>query len=392
MGMGLLQVIHPEMSVPPVRRFAPELPPKLDDVFHRVLASDPQARFPTVREFAEALASAATDPPSARSFSPGTPLPATPQVGGAQSVETYSTLPVTTEAQTPARSGSTYSDAFLTQPGANSANPIAPPPPAGADAWQGAAASYSPYPSYAPPPPPSGNAIQYVPPVTPGVPVLASKPPRPLALPITRTKSARASWLWALGYSALLFLLSIPLIYVIDTYDAVTNPPLWAGILAAANGLLLALLATVLCGALLGKWRGALVSLLVTGLVLLVAYWFNPSAFGSSSSKTGAIGSGWTSYLYYGVLPVCAFATGWIYERRRYASFGKSLLSMLAGNALLFVPLLIIASLTGASTASSLPPLATDLIAVACLAVLFVFPLALIATLLEAAMHKLVAR
>ena len=59
LGLGMLQMVRPETAIPAVRRVAPHLPPKLDDVLQRALASDWQARFPSVREFAEKLTRAA---------------------------------------------------------------------------------------------------------------------------------------------------------------------------------------------------------------------------------------------------------------------------------------------------------------------------------------------
>ena len=99
LGLGMLQLVRPETEIPAVRRVAPHLPPKLDNVLQRALSSDWQARFSSVREFAEELTRAAnsggpitytTRPEmSAQATSPATPTLQPPVQPITQPTETH---------------------------------------------------------------------------------------------------------------------------------------------------------------------------------------------------------------------------------------------------------------------------------------------------------------
>lgn len=360
-GLGLLQMAQPALQIPSPRHYVPELPPGLDDVLRRALASNWEARFPSVREFAQELARVASTPaagPQRWMFDARPPirghdgdLHATIPAEGTSN-DFYATVPVEErrgESSTPElvgalsrRSAQAGGEFPVTETRPDRVEPIAPPPPPGS----------------------------------------LARAPRALALPVTRAKNRRLTWRWMARYTAFLLTLSVPFVAVADTFGPMPNPPAWAVVLALTNGLLLGLLASILCGSLLGKWRGALVSLFVTGLVLAVAYWIRPQAFLSpGSSSTPA------SYLYYILLPISAFATGWIYERRRHTSFRKSLLSMLIGTSILLVPLFAGAVISAPNSNSALTLVVGEF-----LVILFTVPLSLLATLLEMGMHRLVNR
>jgi len=60
--LGKLIVKHRESSPPPLRSVAPEVSPALDGVVRRALAMEEEARFQSMEELGEALASALSDP------------------------------------------------------------------------------------------------------------------------------------------------------------------------------------------------------------------------------------------------------------------------------------------------------------------------------------------
>ncbi|HXR65576.1 MAG TPA: serine/threonine-protein kinase [Ktedonobacteraceae bacterium] len=385
LGLGMLQVAWPETEIPALRRVAPHLPAKLDDVLQRALSSNWQERFPSIREFAAELARAANSSGpmtysvrSATSAETISPLVSSPQAlvqPGGWPADTYvspEVLPLTLPNTPPADAGAyaPQNAALLktlpAQYGSGSSNPTAPPPPP---------ASYPIYPDYAPPPP---APLQRT----------STKAFRPLALPVTRAKHARASWAWTLGYTAFLLFLGAEPVALAATYRAASTPPTWIIVLTVIDIILLVMLSTVLCGALLGKWRAPLVTIFSIGLTVLCVYLVNPGAFASSGNTQSS--SNGIDYLLYGVLPLSAFVVGWIYERRRYANFGLSFLTMIVGIALLIIlPILVAPSLSspGSYTDSAI---AASLITVWCLVVLIIFPLALIAAGLEVLMHKMV--
>jgi hypothetical protein len=88
MGLGMIQIQHPDIKAPSLRHTSPQIPPQIDAVLQRALASDWQIRFPTIREFAHELERAigtashapiSAPPPPRPAFSPGqytyTPIP-----------------------------------------------------------------------------------------------------------------------------------------------------------------------------------------------------------------------------------------------------------------------------------------------------------------------------
>jgi serine/threonine protein kinase len=387
LGLGMLQMAWPETEIPAIRRVVPHLPSKLDEVLQQALSSNWQERFPSVREFAEELARAADSSGPTTYFArsgtsveatfPAVSVPPVPVRPGGRPVDTYvssETLPpslpgtVSTDRHEYTEQNAALLKTMPAQHGSSLSNPTAPPPPP---------ASYPLYPEYAPPPP-----------ITVKPPLL--KALRPLALPVTRAKRTRATWAWTLGYTAFLLALGAEPVALSAFSRTATAPPTWIIVLTVIDGILLVMLATVLCGALLGKWRAPLVSIFSIGLTVLCAYLVNPGAFASSGSTQSS--SNWIDYLLYGVLPLSSFVVGWIYEHRRYANFGLSFLSMVIGMALLILLPIIVAPTLNSSGSLSGSDIAAGLFASWCLIVLLIFPLALIAAGLEALMHKMVKR
>ena len=394
MGLGMLQMAWPETEIPSLRRMDPHLPARLDDVFQRALSADWQVRFPSVREFAEELTRAAHsngsiiyDLRSSGSVETVLPPVSTPPVpvrpGGWSaeiqvSAEALPTFPDTQPART------RLSPTQQAQYGNSSAHPLAPPPPL---------VSYPFAPDdtlLTPPPPPPPIAVQNG----------SRKAQQPLFLPVTRAKNARTTRTWTLGYAVFLLLLGAVPVALVAIYKGTASSPAWVKgtasvpawviVLLVIDIILLLLSATVLCGALLGKWRALPISIFAIGLPVLCAYLVNPGIFTSSSDAS--TGTDWIGYLLYAVLPLSAFLVGWIYERRRYARFGASLLSMLVGIAVMIIPPLILTSALSSSGALTGSALAGYLFTSWCLIVLVILPLALVAAAFEALLHTIVKR
>lgn len=386
LGLGMLQMTRPEVQAPPLRRVIPLLPSRVDDVLRRALASDWQARFPSIAVFAEELARAASRDPGIHTRSsaltrPALSSPSMPPLYLTGQTRTPSETARRVMPDTQPSTAPTHRPSETTPPPLPQRNALTPPPPP-PDAG---------YPAYAPPPPPPNTPIQYPLPVTPRQAPVSLVPaktriPRPLVLPVTRAGNARLTWTWTIGYTLFLLFLSIPLLVLSEVYATAT--PTWVFVVVGIDLTFLALSGTVLCGALLGKWRGGLISLLMAGLVLAGIYLLHPGDLASPASD-------WKNFFYYLVIPISSFITGWIYERRRYANFGKNFLSMLAGTALLLGPLLIASVVTSTTTSSSstaLSPAMEYLATVWCMLILFIFPLALLAAGLAALLQKMVGR
>lgn len=88
MGLGMIQIQYPQMQAPSLRHVPPYLSPQVDDVLQRALAYDWQARFPTIRAFAQELGRAAGPV-----FSPPPRAPHPPQEAPALIPYTYIPIP-----------------------------------------------------------------------------------------------------------------------------------------------------------------------------------------------------------------------------------------------------------------------------------------------------------
>lgn len=378
LGLGMMQLTNPETSIPPVSSMAPHVPPRVDEVLQRALASDWQARYPSVRVFAEELARASSRQQSAlanlstSAFSAGQ-LPAHPLPNNSRS-----TIPWNSAAASNSAPGQARADSQATIPWHNTPAPATP--------------------SYAPPPPPPPYArmpprLNTDPQLFP-YPGSAASKPRPLVLPVTRTRSQGRVWLWFAGYNALLFILDAPLAWLVAIHENSAVPGGFAFLMVCDCFLLIPLF-TTLAGALLGKWRGALVppaaTFLWLGLVVILAS-LHSSGNTSTAESTG--GNGWLTgiaiVLCFTLPSVTAFVTGWIYQRRRRAQFGWSFLSQLAGLSLLLIPLIILLAIAE-SSGSSLSDIAINVITVGLL-IVGIAPLALFASGLETLIHSIVKR
>lgn len=115
--MTEIAVKHATAAPPPLRQFAPELPPAVEQVVLMALQKDPHARFPTVLAFAQALSQVSSQVSQAFSggFAPGMPSQQsqvrTPVYGTLPSQQSqvqtpgYGTLPPTGDAATRPMSG-----------------------------------------------------------------------------------------------------------------------------------------------------------------------------------------------------------------------------------------------------------------------------------------------
>jgi len=139
-------------------------------------------------------------------------------------------------------------------------------------------------------------------------------------------------------------------------------------------------LITPLPGALFGKWRGALVSLLGAEIVILLLWVLQPASFHNTPV--------WLVLLVVALVCLPAWVVGLIYERRHYASFRQSFLSMLAGTGLIVIAVLI--AVASSSTSFSLTNGVT-IAALGCTGVIIVIPMALSATIVERIIHRVIA-
>lgn len=188
---------------------------------------------------------------------------------------------------------------------------------------------------------PSAPGYSYPPMPVQSAPAPAS-PKKPIYFPLTRGVSVLVQIFDMLVYSLLaaICVMLIPL-YLLKSYE--NNFSVYANPDGSVNGLailltiVLALLivpaCSLLCGAFFGSWRGLLVSLLSIGGGLLLGHLsddrlWNPTAF--------------QTYLGLAPLPIAALVVGLFYDRRKYAAWWKSMLTMLLGASIIAVWLYIL--------------------------------------------------
>lgn len=191
-------------------------------------------------------------------------------------------------------------------------------------------------PGYSYPPMP---AYSY-PPMT-ATPAPAS-PKKPIYFPLTRKASALVQTFDILVYSLLtaICIMLIPL-YLEKSYE--TNFSVYMNPDGTANGLailftiVLVLLivpaCSLLCGAFFGSWRGLLVSLLSIGGGLVLAHLSDDRLWNLAAFQT---------YLPLIPLPLAALVVGLFYDRRKYAAWWKSMLTMLLGSAIIVIWLYVL--------------------------------------------------
>ncbi len=209
-------------------------------------------------------------------------------------------------------------------------------------------------------PMPSPSAITFpapphgYPPVAPA-PAAAGK--KPIYFPLTRGATAPLQIFGMLGYSLLLAISIMGIVlYLLSAYhpglsifiniDGSTNS--LAVLLIAILALLVVPACSLLSGAFFGGWRGLLVSLIAVGGGIALAHLSNAQFFPNPISLQ--------PYLELAPLPVSALIVGLIYDHRKYASWGKSLSTLLLGSAIIctwFFAFLFISSANSPNLASA---------------------------------------
>lgn len=188
----------------------------------------------------------------------------------------------------------------------------------------------------------------------------------PLYFPLIRQLSVRSQCWGILCYSLLmafsimilgLAILNDPNAGSFVTMDGSVNGQ--ALLLATALIFLLIPSCSLLCGALFGSWRGMLASLLSIGGGILMTHLSNNQLWNTQPipSLLPLLG-----------LPVAALVVGLIYERRIYAAWWKSMLTMILGAAIVSIWLIFFsiiftlhsARFTEAAAASSHPQAFTN--------------------------------
>jgi hypothetical protein len=218
--------------------------------------------------------------------------------------------------------------------------------------------------------PPAGYAYPVAAPY-PVLPVQRAK--KPLLFPVTRSVPPHKQTGLIAAYSALLLALCAGSVFFLGLSGEATG-----GFVASANHLLDALeicvflllllfilpAAAWLSGALFGAWRGFLVALITIGgtLGLWIAYAVLVQHLTITLNTANGPG------------PIFAFLAiftapliGFFYNRRRYASWGKSFLCLLVGPAILVTITLAMTALLGSPQNSSSSTLAGFYVAIGCI-------------------------
>ncbi len=248
----------------------------------------------------------------AESFGPFGPLPNYPTGPTFQEEPSVPTpfAPSNAPISTP---GNMYAPAF---PGA-SAYPTTPMPGQPYAPGAPGALPYAPYGMYPPLPTPVSTK-------------------KPLLFPLTRHASALLQFFGMLLYSLVVALCIMGCVLTM-LQIALINTNLYVSSDGSANGLsilltfVLVLVLLPACslfsGVFFGSWRGLIVSLLALGGGLVMAHLSDPR-FGNPDAPASL-------YLLLAAPPVTTLIVGFVYDRRKYAAWWKSLLTMFLGTAIL---------------------------------------------------------
>lgn len=225
------------------------------------------------------------------------------------------------------------SDPYAVPRSASSAYPPYQPAPANGPA-PAPASPPGPMPGYGYPLMPANGY-----PLAPAAPAPSKKP---IYFPITRGASALVQVFDILVYSLLtaICIMLIPLYLQKssdESFSLYTNPDGSVNGLAILLTIVLVLLVvpacSLLCGALFGSWRGLLVSLLSIGGGILLGKLSDNRLWNLTAYQT---------YLVLAPLPITALIVGLFYDRRKYAAWWKSMLTMLLGSAIIAIWLYVI--------------------------------------------------
>ncbi len=157
--------------------------------------------------------------------------------------------------------------------------------------------------------------------------------------------------------------------------------------------LVLAPACSLFCGVFFGSWRGLLAALLALGGGLLMSHLTDPRIFN--------IDAGLQIYLLIASLPFTAFIVGLLYDRRQYAAWWKSMLTILLGLIVPVVGLLTFIytqAAANADVAASLGHTTTQnflailTVGFACISLLAIPLLSLLYAGIEGIIHSLLAR
>lgn len=320
---------------PPLRNTLPSISPAVEQAVLKAIEKDPAARFATIQMFAQALEAAYKSgqvsshsshsyPPSPSTSSPinsrPASLPPSAQPGQAPPP------PWASSGYTPiARASSVYPA---------SQAPYLPPllPSSG---YQ----SQIPYPtpqSYQSPLPNSPQQLYPTPQIYQPQPAYiptTTNQAKPNNLPLIHGRALKRDILVVAGFVVCLLLLTIPAL--------LSKQPTTAAIIFGSIVLIIIVPALLLGGAVFGKWRGMLASLIYMSLTVAVGTVVNPTVSTINTSALGFIG-----------LPIATFIIGILYERRSTRGCLGSIGIMLLGSEILAISLMLPSSLAVPSLSS----------------------------------------
>jgi serine/threonine protein kinase len=352
----------------PLHTLVPDIPASVEQVVLRALETDWKERFPTVRDFAEALEQSVTVTHISHAPKAGQPVSAsTPAREGLPSASASSTPAVPGSAALPP---TVLSLAPITpQPAAHVVLPKAEVVANQASTLYANAADHI----LAPPPPPPVSAEP--PPVNPYTsasakaksytnmymptsqyqarPVAIAAPvyipvqvpvvrPQPTALPIrfplTRHAALHLQIFGMLAYGLVLAISIMGIaLFMVKAYNPGSTSGIYTNlddsvnymsiILTVVLVLVIVPASSILSGAFFGSWRGCLLSLCIVYGGLTITHLSDFTFFWNPTS--------WPDYLILAPLPVSALVVGLIYDLRHFASWWKSLFTLMLGNTII---------------------------------------------------------
>lgn len=364
----------------------------LEQVIMRALEQDWRARFETIRDFALALDQASTS-----TFVSQTPIPLPPSFGLAMPQTVSASNSQAASDYFPARSGSGVPPAPSESFGASSFGeasgpsvsypippiqyPIYPSPPVA-----------TPAPAYSYPP------IQTTPAVI--IPVSIESAKKPIYFPLTRKAPVYMQFFGMLLYSSFtaLCIMGISL-YLVRSYNPGSTTGIYTStdgstnslaiVLTVILGLLIVPACSLFCGVFFGSWRGLLVSLASSAGGIFITQ-LSYTQFWQFSLPQ--------SIILLVPLPLTALIVGLIYDHRKFTSWGKSLLTIMLGWAIIIGWLAILigfeelnASSAMLTTSSSSVDLGATIVILACGSLLLTIVLSLPTAAIEGSVHSIIA-
>jgi hypothetical protein len=225
-------------------------------------------------------------------------------------------------------------------------------------------------PQYYPYPPQSGQPPQYYP-YPPGLGPTGSSVPGPVYAPAFRVKAPlhfplfRQAPAYIQIFEMVFYIVFMAVAIMGIVLSLYHNYQSGVGVLANPDGtandqaillvIILVLLVVPACsllaGAIFGSWRGLIVSLCSLAGGLLISHISNP-VFWNTSAIQG--------YLFLAPFPLAALVVGWVYERRKYAAWWRSMFIMMLGAGIISLCLAILVMVVDFNSPTIMQDLSTS--------------------------------